>query len=177
MICPYCDHTNIEGVDTCENCTQDLTGLDQPTGRTPVESSLMEAPLAKLQPKDPVIVSPEATVAETVAELCRKHVGCALVGSQDLVEGIFSERDVLMRIADKYDQVANLPVSEFMTRDPEMLEITTPIAFALNRMSVGDFRHIPVTEEGKLVGVVSLRDVVAFLGTWYPDLIPAKEPV
>ena len=173
MICPYCGHENFAGVDSCENCTQDLTVLDEPKGDSLVETSILESPLAEFRPRPPVVVSPQATVAEAVVQLCENRIGCVLVGSVDKVEGIFSERDVLLRIAHRYDEVASKPVAEFMTPDPEQLENGTPIAYALNRMSVGDFRHLPVTSEGRLTGVISLRDVVGFLGDCYPDLIPA----
>ena len=173
MICPYCGHKNIAGVDCCDNCTQDLTALDEPVGQSLMETTIMTTPLAKLNPREPVIVAPQTPVSEAVAELCRQGVGCVLVGREDEVLGIFSERDVLMRIAHRYDEVASDPVSEHMTPDPVQLEIGTPIAYALNRMHVGDFRHLPVTKEGRLVGVISLRDVLGFLGDWYPDLIPA----
>ena len=60
-----------------------------------------------------------------------------------------------------------------MTTEPETLEADAPIAFALNKMSSGDYRHVPVMRDGHVEGVVSLRDVLRFLSEWYPDLIPA----
>jgi len=88
--------------------------------------------------------------------------------------GIFSERDVLLRIAHRFNQVATRPIAEFMTTDPVTLEADAPIAFALNKMSSGDYRHVPVTRGGHVVGVLSLRDVLRFLSEWYPDLIPTE---
>lgn len=174
MNCPYCGHQNFAGADFCESCAQDLTALDKPMGQSMFETTIMESPLPRFRPRPPVLVSPETTIAETVVELCGHRVGCVLVGSEEKVEGIFSERDVLLRVAHRYEEVASEPVSAFMTPDPEHLEMSTPIAYALNRMFVGDFRHLPVTEEGRLVGVISLRDVLGFLSDWYPDLIPAE---
>ena len=79
-----------------------------------------------------------------------------------------------MRLADRYADVSGEPVTEFMTPNPETLDVSSPIAYALNRMSTGDFRHLPVTNAGQLVGIISLRDVLGFLSEWYPDLIPAS---
>ncbi|MCZ6598612.1 MAG: CBS domain-containing protein [Planctomycetota bacterium] len=174
MICPDCGHENIQGVDDCADCGQDLTAFDAPQGRSPLESSIMKEPIEKLQPRPAVILAPDATVADAIAKLSEHHIGCVLVGSQEEILGIFSERDVLLRIGDSYEKLAASPISEFMTPDPETLGVEHPIAFALNRMSVGDFRHLPVMRDGALAGVVSIRDVLRFLGTWYPDLIPAR---
>ena len=66
-----------------------------------------------------------------------------LVGEPDDLQGIFSERDALLRIAHRYDATSSRPIADFMTLDPETLDADAPIAFALNRMSSGDYRHIP----------------------------------
>jgi len=174
MLCPSCGYDNIDGVDLCENCTVDLTVLDEPAAASAIEASIMKESLAALKPKKPVIVAPDTTVAEAVAKLCEHNIGCVLVGDADHVQGILSERDVLLRVADRYDQVAGEPVSTLMTPEPRMLDVETPIAFALNHMAVGDFRHVPVTTEGRLVGIISVRDLLTFLSEWYPDLIRAE---
>ena len=174
MICPYCSHDNIQGVDVCEDCGQDLTHYDRPRGRSPIEHTMMRESLERLEPKTPVMVPPSTTVAQAIAILCEKRIGCVLVGEDGVASGIFSERDVLLRVVDRYDEVANEPVSAYMTPRPSRLDVEAPIAYAVNRMSLGDFRHLPVTRDGKLVGIVSMRDILRFLGEWYPDLIPAQ---
>lgn len=175
MICPLCQHQNMAGADTCENCHHDLTVFDEPasTAGSPEEARILTESLASMNPRPAVLVAPETTIADAVAELCRQNIGCVLVGTTDNVVGIFSERDVLLRIAHQFDRVASKPVSEFMTPNPEMLDADTPIAFALNRMSVGDFRHVPVVRDGHLIGIISVRDLLRTLHEWYPDLITA----
>lgn len=174
MICPDCQHENFAGADACANCGQDLTGFDEPAGASPLEEAIMQASLDRLHPKHPVIVPPETTVADAIETLRERGIGCVLVGGPDELLGIFSERDALLRVGERYGQVASRAISEFMTSDPETLEADVPIAFALNKMFAGDYRHVPVTREGRVEGVVSLRDVLRFLGEWYPDLIPAS---
>ncbi len=173
MICPDCKHDNIPGADACENCGQDLTALDTPGSRTELEASLTEISVEKLSPKTPVLVPARATVSDALTVMRDRRIGAVLIGTSDEIVGIFSERDVLLRIADRYQEVKSSPITEFMTANPETLELDAPIAFALNKMEVGDFRHLPITRDGLLVGVISLRDVLAFLSAEYPDLIPA----
>ena len=83
--------------------------------------------------------------------------------------GIFTERDVLLRIVDRGKNPATLPLSEAMTPDPDVLSVNATVAYALNRMSVGGFRHVPVVDaEHRPAFVVSVRDVVEYLVEAFP---------
>jgi CBS domain-containing protein len=173
MICPACSYDNVAGAATCEGCAQDLTLYETASRLTLMEVSVLEMDLAALRPKPPVTVAPDCSVADAIALLKANHVGCVLVGTEEALLGIFSERDALLRVAHRFDECSQQPIEEFMTPGPESLEIDTPIAYAVNRMALGDFRHLPVTRNGRIEGVISLRDVLAWLARWYPDLLPA----
>jgi CBS domain-containing protein len=83
--------------------------------------------------------------------------------------GIFSDRDVLYRIVDRGRNPALLPLREVMTADPECVPREATIAWVLNRMAVGGFRHVPVVDPaGHPHSVVSVRDVVDFLVEFFP---------
>lgn len=174
MLCPYCGFENIVGADTCEGCSQDLTSLENHGPQSDMEQSILVTSLAHLGPKIPVIVSPTISVENVISILQENHIGCVLVGSSDRIVGIFSERDALNKVAGRFKEVAPQPISRFMTSDPETLDANTPIAFAINEMSVGHFRHLPVTYKGKLEGVISIRDMLQFLSSKFPDLIHAS---
>ena len=76
---------------------------------------------------------------------------------------------MLFRIVDKGRNPATLPIGDVMTPDPETLPVKSTVAYALNMMSVGGFRHIPVVdEEHRPAFVVSVRDVVEFLVAAFP---------
>lgn len=171
MICPFCSFDNIDGVDSCAQCMMDLRSLDEPRGATPIEDSLIHEPVECLDPKDAIMVARETSVHDVIEVLVDKNIGCVLVGEDGRVEGIFSERDLLLKVSGRLEEVGDHPISEFMTRDPEMLEVSISLAFALNKMSLGDFRHLPLTRNRRLAGIVSLRDFLAFLFRWYPDLV------
>ena len=115
-------------------------------------------------------MAPDTSVAEVIEVLVEKNIGCVLIEDADGVRGIFSERDVLLKVSQALDEVADRPVSDFMTESPEQLDEATPLAFALNKMSVGDFRHLPLTQGGRLSGIVSLRDFLGLVFRWYPEM-------
>src|SRR5207249_4177813 len=96
------------------------------------------------------------------------RTGCVLVQKEGKLVGIFTERDVLTRVIFR-DNNRSFPVERLMTPRPRTLEATATIAYALNQMSVGGFRHIPVVNaKGDPVGVLSMRDIVDFLVRLFP---------
>lgn len=108
--------------------------------------------------KDLVTVEPTSTVAEAATMMGERRVGSALVIEDDRPAGIFTERDVLRALASDFD-AAHHPVADWMTHDPTTVEVTVDVRTARNLMLDGGFRHLPVLESGRLVGIVSLRDI------------------
>ncbi len=172
MECPRCGHENIAGADACEECQTDLTHLDAPKAKTPLERGIMEHPLRSVAAVEPPKVAPDASLRDVVARLLDAD-GAVLVVQDGSLLGIFSERDLLMKIGERYDELADRPISEFMTPAPESLGGADPIAFALNRMDVGHFRHIPIVESEGPTAMVSIRDILKHLADAYPDVLKA----
>jgi CBS domain-containing protein len=108
--------------------------------------------------KDLVAVEPSATVAEAATLMGERHVGSALVIEDDRATGIFTERDVLRALASDFD-AAHHPVADWMTHDPMTVDVSTDVRTARNLMLDGGFRHLPVLEAGRLVGIISIRDI------------------
>ncbi|GIW40695.1 MAG: hypothetical protein KatS3mg076_1272 [Candidatus Binatia bacterium] len=133
-----------------------------------VGTAILTKPIGLIQ-HPAVTVSPSASVAEAVRRMVEHKVGCVLVEDGGKLVGIFTERDVLVKVLAKVPPEATR-VGDLMTSDPETLPPDAKIAFALNKMSVGGFRHIPVVEaDGKPVGVVSMRDIVNYVVDLFPD--------
>jgi CBS domain-containing protein len=161
MICPHCGNDNLPGSEECGRCGQDMTQLDRPVPGDPVERSLIEDPVGRLNPRTPVTVRPQASVREAIRLMLDSNVGALLVvDTADHLIGIFSERDLLTKIAGLRDDYADRPVSEFMTRDPEAVAPHHPLAFALHKMDCGGYRHVPVLEGGHPVAMISVRDML-----------------
>jgi CBS domain-containing protein len=107
---------------------------------------------------DLVAVEPSSTVAEAATMMGERHVGSALVIQGERPAGIFTERDVLRALASDFD-AAHHPVADWMTHDPTTVDVSADMRTARNLMLDGGFRHLPVLDSGRLVGIVSLRDI------------------
>jgi CBS domain-containing protein len=93
-----------------------------------------------------------------------RGVGCVMIVDGDRMLGIFSERDALLRLNVDAAKMTDRPISEVMTVNPATLKTRDKIAFALHRMNVGGFRHLPILDDDdRLVGVISIRDILAYL--------------
>jgi CBS domain-containing protein len=163
MICPRCGAENIQGDDRCENCLEPFRDRDVPQATEGLQRLLMEYPVGTIATAGFVAVTPQVTVAEAVKLMKERGIGCVLVVEQERLAGIFTERDLLMMLASPKDDLATVTVGQVMTRDPEGVEATDSLRFALHKMSVGGFRHIPVMDEGQARGLVSAKDVVRLL--------------
>lgn len=107
-----------------------------------------------------VAVEPSTTVAEAATIMGAHRVGSALVldAPGELPTGIFTERDALRALASDFD-AARSPVEHWMTRSPITIGSSADIREARDLMLERGFRHLPVVDGGKLVGIVSIRDL------------------
>jgi len=112
---------------------------------------------------EPVTVDGSQSVAETVATMIDHNTGCAIVLAQNEPKGIFTERDVLKRVAVKEIDPQKTPVSRVMTTGFTSMSHSALIGEALAEMRHRGFRHLPIRDEGgKLTGIVSLVDVLKY---------------
>ncbi len=137
------------------------------------DAGILRKPVSVLPHRSPLFFSTSQFVSEAMHAMQKEHRGVVLItengrGASPLV-GIFTERDVLYRIIDRGRNPATLPLGEVMTRSPDSLPAEAPVAYLLNRMAVGGFRHVPVVDdEDRPVAVISVRDVVEFLVEHFP---------
>jgi CBS domain-containing protein len=130
-------------------------------------------PVSSLVQGPAVTIGPDATIQQAVECLQEKHIGCVLVsGSDGKLAGIFTERDLLNRVAGRRLDWRTVRVADYMTRDPESLRPDDRIVWALNLMHVGGYRHVPLVDAAdRPVGVVSVKDIVSFLVELFPAAV------
>jgi len=162
-LCPFCGAENIDGADVCDDCSQSLEHLSKPRRAPGVEDALFQDRVGTLVRTRPLAVDEATSVGEVIELLVRERVGCVVILRGEEVVGIFSERDALMRIGDAIERCRQRPVREFMTDSPETLDAQDKLVFALHKMDVGHFRHVPILRDGRLHGVVSVRDILRYL--------------
>lgn len=109
---------------------------------------------------EPLTVPPATTVAEAATVMGERRIGSALVMDDERLLGIFTERDIVRALAQDFG-AAERPVSEWMTEEPVTVPPHTAAKDALRTMLEGGFRHLPVTEGDRVLGVVSIRDLSA----------------
>ncbi len=111
--------------------------------------------------REVVSIEPNASLAEAVRLLGGKRIGAALIlGADRRIAGIISERDIVRVLAERGAAVLEEPVSQTMTRKVESCNESDTVAHIMERMTQGKFRHMPVVDQGQVVGLVSIGDIV-----------------
>ena len=109
------------------------------------------------------VVPVNATVAETVNEMNSHKVGCIMVLDGDDLVGVFTERDVLSRVVAAGLPATTTPVSQVMTSPVESVRPDMSIDEAMTTITEKRHRHLPVMDEGKLIGLISIGDITRWL--------------
>ena len=160
MICPTCGTLNLPGADWCRWCQFALMAVDRPEPQDRVDRSLMLDLVTVLNPKSPATLPVGASLREALTLMAARDVGAVLVVGEDgSLVGILTERDFLNKVAGRTG-LGPSAVAQIMTRHPETVTPRDTLAFALGKMAGGNYRHVPVVDGGKPVGLISVRDVL-----------------
>lgn len=104
-----------------------------------------------------------ATVCDAVQAMIDARIGCVMVVENDALVGVFSERDVLVRVVGARRDPATTLIASVMTHDPTTIEPSATLQEVIELHRDRHFRHLPVVENGRIVGMVSFRDVFRWL--------------
>jgi CBS domain-containing protein len=142
------------------------------------DSHSLQRPISELPELRPVVCLPStAKVSDAIQEMTDKRVGFIMIVDDEKLVGVFSERDVLVKVAPANLDITTTPVADLMTPDPQSLRSTDELVYALNLMSVGGYRHVPIVDEfGCPVAVVSMRDIVEHIVSQFPDEVLKLPP-
>jgi len=126
--------------------------------------------VSRLHPTTPWQVRPEQTVGQVVELMRDKSVGCVLVSEQGKIVGIFTERDLMRRVL-AAGKSLDAPIRDFMTANPVAVSSKDPIEKAVRLMEEGGYRHLPVVDQGKPVGILSVKRIVHYLVEHFPTAV------
>jgi CBS domain-containing protein len=117
------------------------------------------ATLGELMTKEVLEVAPEDTLGQAAEAMVERGVGSAVVSDFGRLIGILTERDLLRAVAGRIHS-SEARVREWMTADPVTASVSTDLAEAARTMLDQGFRHLPVVDDERAIGIVSIRDVV-----------------
>ncbi|MEM9173755.1 MAG: CBS domain-containing protein [Myxococcota bacterium] len=137
---------------------------------------VLQDPVTVIPSTTPLTLREDASVSDAMQLMRLERHGCVLVTedgtARSRLVGLFTERDVLLKVIDSGRNPKDVPLSELMTRDPETVPFDASVARALNLMSVGHFRHVPITNAaGWPVAMLSVRLIVDFLVQSFPETV------
>jgi CBS domain-containing protein len=122
------------------------------------------------------IVGPATSVTEALALMKSHGSACVLVTQDDLLVGIFTEHDFLMRVAAPRLHAGDTTLQEVMTKDPDALRVEDRISYAVNLMAVGGYRNVPIVDAaGRPISNLSVYDVTAHLTSIFSEVHDAAD--
>lgn len=141
-----------------------LENYEPPTFDDPIEQALHDEPVSAIRAQPHIAIPADTTVGAALQQMVGQHIACLMVEDQGKLVGVFSDRDVLDKVALEYDAMLDRPVSEVMAADPVFVHDTDSAAAALAVVAVSGFRHVPVVDpENNIVGIVSPQRITQFL--------------
>ncbi|MFQ6616411.1 MAG: cyclic nucleotide-binding/CBS domain-containing protein [Fidelibacterota bacterium] len=136
------------------------------------EAVSVKDPIRTLELGEMVVVDEKENLEMVIDTFQSRRVACVLVTRKEKLTGIFTERDVTLKLVGRGLDLSREKVADFMTSSPESLKMDDPIAFALNRMTDGGFRHVPIVDgAGRPVGLVAVLDIIRHLASYYSDQV------
>jgi CBS domain-containing protein len=138
-----------------------------------IRGALLNDQIAVLGPAEPVCLPESATVQEAIERMLeRRQAGVLVVDAAGRLVGIFTERDVLTRVAGQGREARQTRLGSVMTRDPEALRPGDRVAYAVHCMSVAGYRTVPLVDgSGMPLGVVTVSDVIRWLAGLFPEAV------
>ena len=124
------------------------------------EEKMTVARIISEKGRNVVTISAKATLAEIAATLSEKRIGAVVVMEKDAIRGIVSERDIVRAVAKHGGSGLQMSAADWMTAKVVTCRLQDTINDVMQKMTSGRFRHLPVVENSKLVGIVSIGDVV-----------------
>ncbi len=144
---------------------------EQDAEGTSLNSHAFLRPISELRLLPVICIDVKHTIGDAIALMQDKKIGSLVITKNKELVGIFTERDILMRVIGIIEDWKNTSIAEVMTRGPQTLMEQDELAYVLNNMHLGGFRHIPIVDKNDIpVSMVSIKDVV----NWILDQFPKE---
>lgn len=160
---------NSENHNSTDDETQWLNSLETVDGVLDLNNAVsIKDPISKLGLSTPLNVEAGTSLKNALSLLQKEEKNCLLVLEDEKLVGILTERDILLKVTGKGYDFSLVIVDEFMTESPEYLSKEDPLAYALNKMHVGGFRHVPIVDDSrKPIGLISISDIISTIADYF----------
>ncbi len=135
-----------------------------------LDATIFQTPIKNLRVRKPYTLQVGRSAQDALAIMQQQKTSCVLITDQEKLKGIVTERDIVRKGLVAGKSLSGIPVAEIMTKDPQSFQPDDSIAFVLNAMHIGGYRHVPVIDEQyRPIATISVRDLVSFLVDNFTD--------
>ena len=136
------------------------------------EAVKINSPIANFDLRKPPIIELGTSLENVLGFMQETTNNCVLTLSNEKLNGILTERDILLKVTGKGYDLQLTTIDEFITRNPEYVSPEDPLAYALNKMYVGGFRYVPVINDEMFpVGIISISDIISTIADFFHNEI------
>ena len=136
------------------------------------EAVKIDSPISDFDLKEPLIIELGTCLENVLENMQKTNNNCVLTLSNERLNGILTERDILLKVTGKGYDLQLTTIDEFITPNPEYVSPENPLAYALNKMYVGGFRNVPVVnDEMYPFGIISISDIISTIADYFHNEI------
>ena len=136
------------------------------------EAVKIDSPISDFDLKEPLIIELGTCLENVLENMQKTNNNCVLTLSNERLNGILTERDILLKVTGKGYDLQLTTIDEFITANPEYVSPEDPLAYALNKMYVGGFRNVPViNDEMYPIGIISISDIISTIADYFHNEI------
>ena len=136
------------------------------------EAVKIDSPISNFDLREPLIIELGTSLENVLENMQNTNNNCVLTLSNEKLNGILTERDILLKVTGKGYDLQLTTIDEFITPNPECVSPEDPLAYALNKMFVGGFRNVPVVnDEMYPVGIISISDIISTIADYFHNEI------
>ena len=136
------------------------------------EAVKIDSPISDFDLRDPLIIELGTCLENVLENMQKTNNNCVLTLSNERLNGILTERDILLKVTGKGYDFQLTTIDEFITPNPEYVSPEDPLAYALNKMYVGGFRNVPVVnDEMYPIGIISISDIISTIADYFHNEI------
>ncbi|MEL0337478.1 MAG: CBS domain-containing protein [bacterium] len=136
------------------------------------EAVKIDSPISDFDLREPLIIELGTCLENVLENMQKTNNNCVLTLSNERLNGILTERDILLKVTGKGYDLQLTTIDEFITPNPEYVSPEDPLAYALNKMYVGGFRNVPVVnDEMYPIGIISISDIISTIADYFHNEI------